>query len=227
MGRATGARGGKMRAKAAMSMTLMICAAAGLLGIAALRADSLGGARVINIDEDRPDLNFVGQFVNSGADSHQFGYVSRIEGIDNVFNSDTSKDESTAMFTFSTQATNVQVINNGPIRAVNRTGKTTIYYHPEGGASFSDPSTFEAGLPIQVSDYQQQVVLDPSTPFPFTTTHLNTITSTRWFALNGQLLRLGLAHSAYRTHYLGRVNAPGLTPSGWFAGYAVGVSRNW
>jgi len=210
----------------AASLCGAVWGAAGLLGIAALRGGSLEGGRVISIGEDRPDLNFVGQFINSGANSHQFGYLSKIEGIANVFNSDATKNESTAMFTFSTQAMNTQVINNGPLRVVNRTGTTTIYYHPEGGASFSDPSTFEAGLPIQVSDYEQQVVLAPSTPFPFTTTHLNSITSTSSFVLNGELLRLGQEHGAFRTHYLGSANAPGLTPTGFFAGYAVGVSRN-
>lgn len=210
--------------------TTLACSAlllAGILGSTPRgRTQTLDGGRVIRIGEDRPDLNFVGQFINTGANSHQFGYLSKIEGIANVFNSDTTKNESTAMFTFSTQAINTQVINNGPLRVVNRTGTTTVYYHPEGGASFSDPSTFEAGLPIQVSDYQQQVVLDPSTPFPFTTTHLNSISSTTTFVLNGELLRLGQEHGAFRTHYLGRANAPGLTPSGWFAGYAVGVSRS-
>jgi len=215
-----------MRSRLSVMAFLAAWGAAGLLGIGALRGNSLDGGRVISIGEDRPDLNFVGQFINAGPSSHQFGYLSKVEGIANVFNSDTTKDVSTAMFTFSTQATNIQVINNGPLRVVNRTGTTTIYYHPEGGGSFSDPSTFEAGLPIQVSDYQQQVVLDPSTPFPFTTTHLNSITSVSSFVLNGELLRLGREHGAFRTHYLGSANAPGLTPSGWFAGYAVGVSRS-
>ena len=44
--------------------------------------------------------------------------------------------------------------------------------------------------------------------------------------LNGELLRLGHDHGAFRTLYLGRANAPGMTATGWFAGYAVGVSRN-
>jgi hypothetical protein len=215
-----------MGARRSVIVSLAISGVATLLAIAGSMAQSHDGGRVITIGEDRPDLNFVGQFINAGPNSHQFGYISKIEGVENVFNSDATKNESTAMFTFSTAAVNILVLNNGPIRVVNRAGTTTIYYHPEGGATFSDPSTFEAGTPIQVSDYQQQVVFDPSTPFPFTTTHLNTITSTASFVLNGELLRLGCEHNAFRTHYLGRANMPGLTPTGWFAGYGVGVSRD-
>jgi hypothetical protein len=183
------------------------------------------GGRVIKIREDRPDLNFVGQFVNSGPNSHQYGYISKIAGIDNVFNSDTVKNESTAMFTFSTYASNVQVVNNGPLRVVNRVGTTTIYYHPEGGANFAVPSSFEAGIPIQVSDYEQTVNLAPAVPFPFTTAHLNTITETDSFTLNGETLRLGNVHDAFRTHYMGTANTGTPPPSGYFVGYGLGVSR--
>jgi len=213
-----------MRASPFTTASLTVCLALFLAVQPLLNAQN--GGRIITIGEDRPSLNFVGQFINSGPNSHQFGYLSKIQGIANVFNSTAVKDESTAMFTFSTYATNVQVVNNGPLRAVNRTGTTTIYYHPEGGASFSDPSSFEAGIPIQVSDYDQQVVLNPSVAFPFTTAHLNTITSTESFVLGGELLRLGRDHDSWRTRYLGTTNTTGTTPTGYFAGYAVGVSRD-
>jgi hypothetical protein len=121
-----------------------------ILGIALLFASqgSLNGQhfqreRTITIREDRPDLNFVGQFVSTSTGSGQYGYLSKIEGISNVFNSDTVKNETMAMFTFSSHVTTDQVINNGPLRAVNRKGTTTIYYHPEGGANFADPSSFD------------------------------------------------------------------------------------
>lgn len=215
-----------MREKEGLVLSMAVCV--GLLAIDAvpLWAGPPDDQHVLTVREDRPDLNFVGQFINSGPDSHQFGYLSKIQGIDNVFNSDTTKNESTAMFTFSTYAHNVLVINNGPIRVVNRKGTTTIYYHPEGGADFSDPSSFETGIPIQVSDYDQQVVLDPSVPFPFTTTHLNTVTSTVPFVLNGRRLILGTVGDAYRTHYTGSSNTGTPPPNGYFAGYAVGVDSN-
>lgn len=213
-----------MFAKRTLCTCLVLCAA--LAGLTfSLQAQTGDGGRIVKIREDRPDLNFVGQYINSGPNSHQYGYISKIAGIDNVFNSDAVKDESTAMFTFSTHAINVQVVNNGPLRAVNRIGTTTIYYHPEGGANFADPSSFEAGIPIQVSDYEQTVNLAPAVAFPFITTHLNTITETDSFTLNGQKLRLGNVHDAFRTHYLGTANTGTPPPTGYFVGYAVGVSR--
>lgn len=222
-----------MRAKVMAILLFAICAALMITAAGKLRAaDGDDGGRIITIGEDRPDLQFVGQFQNLGANSHQYGYLSKIEGVASVFNSDTVKNEATAMFTFSTDASNVQGVNDGPIRVVNRVGTTTIYYHPEGGATFADPASFSAGIPIQVSDYQQQVVVGDVTlasaagAIQFTTVHLNTITDTTAFTLNGDLLRLGRAGDAFRTHYSGKGNTPGATPSGWFAGYAVGASRD-
>jgi len=181
--------------------------------------------RVIVVRKDRPDLTFVGQFSSSATGSLQYGYLSRIEGISNVFNSATVKNETTAMFTFVNDASNVQVVNNGPMRLVSRKGTTTIYYHPEGGANFADPSSFAVGIPIQVSDYDQQVMIEPTVSFPFLTTHVNTVTSTQSFTLDGKLLRLGRKHDVWRTHYLGHQNVGTSPVTGYFLGYAVGVDR--
>ena len=185
------------------------------------------GGHVITVGDGRPDLNFVGQFISvtttSPATSHQYGYLSKIEGIDNVFNSSTVKDETTAMFTFSTYATDTQLVANGPLRSRNRKGTTTIYFHPEGGANFADPSSFEVGIPIQVSDYDQQVMIDPSVAFPFESINLNTVTSTESFVLNGELLRLGREHDAYRTQFFAYLNLGTNPQTGYFIGNAVGV----
>src|SRR5690242_5576030 len=75
-------------------------------------------------------LEFVGQFINTGTSSHQFGYIARINGLDQVFNNATTKNESTAMFTFFIEGTTVHVFVNGPLKIVERTGTTTVYYNP-------------------------------------------------------------------------------------------------
>ncbi len=178
------------------------------------------------LPEGRPALEFVGQFINSGASSQQFGYLVRIEGLglNDMFSSSTTPNETTAFFTFFTQATTLRTIVNGPLRIIERTGTTTIYFNSTPAGDFANPSSFQSGTPIQVSDYQQQVVFDTTTGV-FTTVHLNTITLVETFDLAGRSLRLGHLGKAYRTNYLGHVNAPGMTPSGWFGGYAVGVAR--
>lgn len=193
-------------------------------GIAILTAGSLTAqTKVIPILEDDNALEFVGQFNNTPTTSQQFGYVSRIEGLDDIF-SGTSQNEATAVFTFVTNATTDRVIANGPLRVVNRTG-TTIIYFSTPPSDFSNPASFKQGTPIQVSNYRQQVVLNTLTN-AFVTTHVNTVTKTHVFWLNGTRYRLGRVGGAFRTSYSGQSNTPGATPSGWFGGNAVGTTSS-
>lgn len=173
----------------------------------------------VKIAEDQPALEFVGQFNNSGTSSVQFGYISDIQGFDMVFNG-TPQNESTANFTFVTNATTNVVFVNGPFRTINRTGTTTIYLN-NAPANFNDPASFSQGTPIQVSDYIQQVVLNTLNG-SFTTVHLNTVTQAQPFGLGSTTYRLGQVGKSFRTTYSGQANTSG-TPSGWFSGYAVGV----
>lgn len=177
-------------------------------------------ATTIKIAEDQPALEFVGQFNNVGASSLQFGYISDIQGFDLVFNG-TPQNESTANFTFVTNATTKVVFVNGPFRTVNRTGTTTIYLN-NAPANFTDPATFSQGTPIQVSDYTQQVVLNTLTG-SFSTVHLNTVTQTEPFTFGATTYRLGQVGKSFRTTYSGQSNTSGTPPSGWFSGHAVGV----
>ena len=39
---------------------------------------------LVPISEDRPSLEFVGQFINSGTSSQQFGYLSNIRGLNQI-----------------------------------------------------------------------------------------------------------------------------------------------
>ena len=178
---------------------------------------------LIPISEDRPSLEFVGQFINSGTSSQQFGYLSNIRGLNQIFTG-TTQNETTAMFTFFTQATTVRTITNGSVRVVHRVGTTTIYFNPNPAGDFNNPSSFQQGTPISVSNYSQQVVVD-LVAGSFTSAHLNDITATAPFWLNRVQYQLGQVGRSFRTHYLGHANSPGLLPSGWFGGYAVGVDK--
>jgi len=190
-------------------------------GITLLVAGSLAAqTKVIPMLEDQNVLEFVGQFNNTPTTSQQFGYVSRIEGLNDTFNG-TPQNESTALFTFVTNATTDRVIANGPLRIVNRTGSTTIYLNTPP-SDFSNPASFSQGTPIQVSTYRQQVVLNTLTN-AFVTTHMNTVTETHVFWLNGVSYRLGHVSETFRTSYSGQGNTPGAVPSGWFGGNAVGA----
>jgi hypothetical protein len=175
----------------------------------------------VPLKEDQVVYEFVGQFNNTQTTSQQFGYLSKVNGLDSIFSGE-PQNETTALFTFVTNANTDRVIANGPFKILNRTGTTTVYLNTPP-SDFSNPSTFSQGTPIQVSTYSQQVIVN-TTNNSFQTVHMNTVTRTKAFSLNGNMYRLGWAGSSFRTNYSGQVN-PTAPPSGWFGGSAVGVKR--
>jgi hypothetical protein len=177
----------------------------------------------IPITEQQVLYEVIGEFNNSGSASQQYGYLSSVTGLGNAFSSTTTKNETTALFTFVTNATTIQVVNHGPFRIVDRTGTTTIYLN-NGPSDFTNPATFSQGMPIQVSNYRQQVILNTLTN-DFLTVHTNTVTDVETFTLNGVAYRLGQLGKSFRTNYSGQANTPGAVPSGWFAGTSTG-SKN-
>jgi|SRR6516164_316314 hypothetical protein len=199
--------------------SFLVLACLTILGFGTLAAQTT----IIRMTEDQNVLEFVGQFNNTPTTSQQFGYISRIEGLNDTF-AGTPQNESTAQFTFVTNATTDRVIANGPLRIVNRTGTTTIYLNTPP-SDFSNPASFSQGTAIQVSTYRQQVVLNTLTN-AFVTTHMNTITNSSAFWLNGKRYRLGSVGETFRTSYSGQSNTPGASPSGWFAGHAIGASES-
>src|SRR5215470_8094720 len=177
----------------------------------------------IPITEQQVLYEVIGEFNNSGLASQQYGYLSNVTGLDNAFSSTASKNETTALFTFVTNATTFQVINHGPFRIIDRTGTTTIYLN-NGPSDFTNSATFSQGMPIQVSSYRQQVILNTLSN-TFVTVHTNTVTDVATFTLNGVAYRLGQLGKSFRTNYSGQANTPGAAPSGWFAGTSIG-SKN-
>jgi len=175
------------------------------------------------IGEEQVVYQMIGEFLNSGVAHMQYGYFTSVAGLNSVFSSTTTKDESTALVTFVTTATNTQVVNHGPFRIVNRAGTTTIYLN-NGPSNFADPASFSQGTPIQKSNFTQQVILNTATS-AFVTIHTNTITSVQTFTLDGNSYRLGQPGKSFRTNYSGQANAPGVVPSGYFAGTSTG-SKN-
>ncbi len=184
---------------------------------------SAAAQTTIPISEEQVLYEVIGEFNNTGLASQQFGYFADITGLSNIFSSTTTKNETTALFTFVTNATTFQVVNHGPFRIVDRAGTTTIYLN-SGSSDFANPGTFSQGTPIQVSDYRQQVIINTLTN-AFVTVHTNTITDVETFTLNGVAYRLGQLGKSFRTNYSGQANTPGGIPSGWFAGTSTG-SKN-
>jgi hypothetical protein len=179
------------------------------------------------INTAKGDIAFelIGQVLNvpMSPNSQQYGYLSLIDGIDSVFDA-TPHDETTARFTFYTQATTTQVINNGKLRIVDRTGTTIIYLDAVPNGNFAFPNTFADGTPILTMSLKQQVILDV-VENTFTTVNINTVTSASTFATDGNMVRLGNVGDQFRTFISGRANDTG-TPAGFvIAGYVVPIAH--
>ena len=75
--------------------------------------------------------------------------------------SDSSGAKQQLLDTFCTEATTVRAVPDGVLTIVNRVGTTTIFFTSNPAPRNPiDRSTFCSGTPVQVSSYQQQVVVD-------------------------------------------------------------------
>ncbi len=171
-------------------------------------------------------FEFAGQLTNFAptpsaplGTANQYGYLTAVRGIDNVF-SGSPHNETTAVLTFFNDVTTTQAISDGPLRIIDRDGTTTIYLN-SAPASFANPDSFRSGIPIQTSALHQQAIVDTAGG-TFTAVFANTISSTSAFTINGTTFRLGQTGQAFRATVTGQLNATP-PPTGFFAGYAVGV----
>jgi hypothetical protein len=156
----------------------------------------------------------------SPATSIQYGYLSDLGGLP-IFTGE-PQNESTALLSFYTDTTTRRVIDNGPLRVINREGTMTIYSDPTASGTFANPDSFRDGTPVLVAELRQQVIVDTTTG-AFTTQNLNTIISTSPFQGPSGTLRLGKAGDRFRTIISGHLNAPG-PPSAYIAGYTQTVN---
>ena len=170
---------------------------------------------------DEIGYEVVGQVLNpTSQQSLQYGYLNFVRGLDRITTSPgEAVSEATALFTFYNDTATERVINNGPIRVVDRTGTGAIYFD-SGTADFSSPETFRNGSAIQSYTLRHQVVIDTATGY-FTTTFEMEITSTKAFQLDGKSYRLGHPRDVYRLVVSGKLAQPG-PPSAYIAGLADG-----
>jgi len=189
------------------------------------RAESDSAVEHIKVTEGQILYEIIGQVINSTpSTSTQFGYFTHMKGIDELFVS-AVENESTALFTFFRETTNLRVTVNGPLRIISREGTTTVYLNATPGGNFSNPDSFRAGLPIQTSHLRQQVIVDTVTQ-TFTVVNEDTVTSSSVFSVNGSPTQIGKVGDVFRTTKNGHLNAPGMFPSGWFSGHSVGAAKS-
>jgi hypothetical protein len=181
----------------------------------------------INFVDDQIAFEFVGQVTNFPptataplGSSNQYGFLSAVRGIDNVF-SGSPQNETTAVLTFFNEVTTTESFVDGALRIIDRNGTTTIYLNSTP-ASFTNPDSFRSGVPVLTSTLHQQAVVDTAGG-TFTAVFANTITSTSTFTVNGVTYRLGEKGQSFRSTVTGQLNTSP-PPTGYFAGYAVGAS---
>ena len=181
------------------------------------------GAPKLSTPQGDIAFEIVGQVQNIPATplSNQYGYLSAINGIGNVFSSSTH-NETTALFTFFTESHTDSVINNGKLRIVNRTGTTTIYLEEVPNGNFADPNTFRDGTPILEMSLKQQVILD-LVENTFTTVNTNTVVLASAFQLGSDAFQLGKDRNQFRTSINGRANDTGTPAQFVIAGYVVPI----
>jgi hypothetical protein len=164
---------------------------------------------------------FVGHVLNASAtQSLQYGYLSSVPNLITISTADGPISETNALLTFYNDTTTQQVINNGPIRVIDRTGTATIFANPSGGGDFTNPDSFRTGRPIQSCSLRHQVVIDTSTGY-FTAAFEMTITSVRVFQVNNNGYVLGQPGEVYHWSVYGKLTQQG-PPSAQIAGFATG-----
>ena len=185
------------------------------------------GARRLTTPLGDVAFEVVGQVSNlSPTVSKQYGYLSFINGLSasQVFSvaDPTLQNETSALFTFFTDAVTERVISNGRLRVVNRVGTTTVYMDDTHDGTFANRDSFANGIPVLTLNYRQQVILD-TVEGTFTVVNLLTVASTQSFEIGGERYRLGKNGDHFRQFYSGA--PPTGTPAlnGVFAGYAVAI----
>jgi hypothetical protein len=163
----------------------------------------------------------VGQVLNSGTQSLQYGYLNFVRGVPRIATAATIS-EATALLTFYNNTTTERVINNGPMRIVDRTGTSTIYFDETGFATFTTPDTFRDGTAVQVCGLRHQVVIDTSTGY-FTATFEMVVTSAKSFTIDGLSYQIGKPGDVYRVSVSGKLAT---TPSAYIAGVAMGLGAD-
>jgi hypothetical protein len=201
-------------------LAILLCVS--LNGIAPANGDELR----LRIRQGQTFFELVGQnnvFAGTNPQrSLQVGYLSRLEGIRDVFSA-TPADEKTANFTFTNDVLRTQVNTIGTVSIIQRDGAFTIYLNSLP-ADFSVLSSFSTGVAILTGTSHQQVTVD-NTAGSFSAYTDVEVTSTVDFALGGTTYEIGKAGDTFRVYFYGAVTGAAV-PSASFGGYASGTGKD-
>jgi hypothetical protein len=208
-----------MQGKRLLWGLLVLAALAGMLAaiVGSVAAKDNDGPNTISAE-------LIGQVYNpSPTVSAQYGYVSYVKGLEAsaITGPGGTLSERSALLTFYNHTTVDRVINNGPMRAIDRRGETTFYLNTTPAGDFSHPETFRQGVAVMTATLRHQVVIDTLTG-TFTAHYDCTIARNEPFTINGATYRLGKPGQHFEVTFFGHLNQPA-PPSGHTAGFTTGL----
>lgn len=182
-------------------------------------------------------VEFVGRIDQDGGNFVSYGYLTHISSLtDTLLFSGTIPfvNESNAHFTFYTTAilTARNVITaafnsiTSSVFMIDAVGTTVYYYNATAGASFANPVSFKAGVPVMTATVRSQNILNVQAPARGVGTNFTEFTQTgvSSFTLNGQTYQIGQVGLLERQFGTGEgTNTDPITPKSFtlLAGNAV------
>jgi len=173
---------------------------------------------------DKISAELIGQVFNASPKiSVQYGYVSYLSGVDTraITGPSGLLSEQSALLTFYSDTATEQVLNNGPMRVIDRRGEVTFYLNTKPTGNFSDPESFRQGVVVMKAMLRHQVIINTMTN-SFTAHFDCIITSTEPFMLNGKTYQLSQPGQPFAITFSGHLNQNG-PPSGFMAGFVTGL----
>lgn len=174
---------------------------------------------------DRHTIGFISRIDQAGRSLTSVGWLTRAQGLPEsalytrppatISTSPSASDASTVRFTVVSEAT-IQAISalGGVINTVC-SGRTRIFFLPNGGASINDPASFATGSPIatMASEFQTNLAVDTPDHAAATLSGDLTQRSARVFTVDGQRYQLGRPGLAWTMRADGRgVRTEATTP---------------
>lgn len=190
----------------------------------ALGAQAQAESQIDTQNQNEISAELIGQVYNPSAQiSAQYGYVSSLKGLANSAITGPSGvlSESTALLTFYNHTITQRVINNGPMRVIDRTGEATFYLTTTPHGDFTHPDTLRDGTPVMTAALSLEANIDTLTG-AFAVHFDCTIARNQPFTIAGTTYRLGVPGQHFQYTLYGHLNQQGL-PSAYITGFATGL----
>jgi hypothetical protein len=190
----------------------------------ALGAQAQAESQTDTQNQNEISVELIGQVYNPSAQiSAQYGYVSHVKGLTTsaITGPTGVLSESTALLTFYNHTVTERVINNGPMRTIDRAGEATFYLTATPHGDFTHPDTLRDGTPVMAATLRLEAVIDTQTG-SFAVHFDYTVVRNQPFTLAGATYRLGAPGQHFQATLYGHLNQQGL-PSAYISGFATGL----